>query len=118
MALRANEGAHFSAAGEFVWIVWCAAVGVAPALDRWERSRIAFRLGEGLNALDEAWASHAELHGFGVVAVDARDRMRVAHVVHHAIEFFIRHLVSGLETCHCIAIAQLAIDRHDGCVAV
>src|SRR5262249_62206499 len=81
VALAAHVGPQLVARRFRVGVVGDRLVAVAPALDRWEVRNRHVRSRQQAYALDESRARDAQLHGLGIVAVAASDRVRVTGIV-------------------------------------
>ena len=118
MALPADKRAHFVAGRFPVRIVGLGAVALSPEFDGGKMGGWFVRFGQCLNAEDEAGPGHAQMHGVGVVAVDAGDGVGMPHVVEFGIQFFVGVGVGRLEAGHGVALAEGPVDGHDGGMAM
>jgi hypothetical protein len=127
VALPADEAAHLLAARHGVDVVVVAGLGaaggavLAPLDDARQVRQIGVARGKCLDAVEEAGPRHSQLHGRGIMAIDAGDRVRNQPL---ALGVF---LVMGLLVGHGagfdkpgldVAAAEVAIKRQDRGVAV
>src|SRR5690348_15365772 len=71
------------------------------------------RAGQRRDAVDEAWPSDAQLHGLRIVAIGARDRVRVALLLEPRVRSLVAQRRDDLEALHDIATASLAVGGDD-----